>query len=301
MTGATKVSTSIGSPLYMAPEQILGRPVDCRTDVYGLGITLYELVSGYQPFNPRGKAEYLVLDAHVNEVPEPPTVYRFGIPQTIVDAVMRSLAKDPEARFRSADEFAQALPGLTDPATAQRSAPAAVVAGGLTQHVQRVAGLEQHARRGEHVLGLKCSVECVHEQHGDLAIPRGALQGLLACDARDRATQPPERVASPTRQAAPTRRSGSQLTGVEVLPPALCGPYLVSSRSACSMRTSFQSTSSSSAIIMGRWVFTPWPISGFLAMIVTMPSAATRTNALGRKVGAGACGACAKSSEMGSR
>jgi len=115
VTGATKASTSIGSPFYMAPEQILGRPVDCRTDVYALGITLYELLSGYRPFNTRGKAEYLVLDAHVNELPEPPTVYRFGIPQPIVDAVMRSLAKDPEARFQSADEFMRALPDVSAP------------------------------------------------------------------------------------------------------------------------------------------------------------------------------------------
>ena len=111
--GATKVSsTSIGSPLYMAPEQILGRAVDCRTDVYALGITLYELLSGQRPFNARGKAEYLVLDAHVNDLPEPPTVYRYGIPQPIVDAVMRSLAKDPDARFQSADEFMSALPDV---------------------------------------------------------------------------------------------------------------------------------------------------------------------------------------------
>jgi serine/threonine-protein kinase len=115
VTGATKASTSIGSPLYMAPEQILGRAVDCRTDVYALGITLYELLSGQRPFNSRGKAEYLVLDAHVNHTPEPPTVYRYGIPRPIVDAVMRALAKDPDARFQSADEFMRALPDVPAP------------------------------------------------------------------------------------------------------------------------------------------------------------------------------------------
>ncbi|MBV8145796.1 MAG: serine/threonine protein kinase [Gammaproteobacteria bacterium] len=116
VTGATKfTSTSIGSPLYMAPEQILGRTVDCRTDVYALGVTLYELLAGQRPFNSRAKAEYLVLDAHVNEVPEPPTVYRYGIPQPIVDAVMRALAKDPNARFQSVDEFMRALPEVPAP------------------------------------------------------------------------------------------------------------------------------------------------------------------------------------------
>lgn len=114
-TGATKASTSIGSPLYMAPEQILGRAVDCRTDVYALGITFYQVLSGQPPFNPRGKTEYSVLNAHVNDLPEPPTIYCRDIPQPIVDAVMRSLAKEPEARFQSADDFMHALPDVHAP------------------------------------------------------------------------------------------------------------------------------------------------------------------------------------------
>jgi eukaryotic-like serine/threonine-protein kinase len=112
-TGATKASTTIGSPLYMAPEQILGRPVDCRTDVYALGITLYQLLSGQLPFNPRGKTEYSLLNAHVNDLPEPPTVHFRDISQPLVDIVMRSLAKEPEARFQSADDFMRALPDVT--------------------------------------------------------------------------------------------------------------------------------------------------------------------------------------------
>jgi len=117
-TSATKASTSIGSPLYMAPEQILGRAVDCRTDVYALGITLYQLLSGQPPFNPRGKTEYSVLNAHVNDLPEPPTVHFRDISQPIVDVVMRALAKDPDARFQSADDFMRALPDITPPDTA---------------------------------------------------------------------------------------------------------------------------------------------------------------------------------------
>jgi predicted Ser/Thr protein kinase len=114
-TDATKASTSIGSPLYMAPEQILGRPVDCRTDVYALGITLYQLLSGQPPFDPRGKTEYSVLNAHVNDLPRPPTVHRRDIPQPVADAVMRALAKDPDARFQSADDFMRALPDIPAP------------------------------------------------------------------------------------------------------------------------------------------------------------------------------------------
>jgi eukaryotic-like serine/threonine-protein kinase len=115
-TGATRFgSTSIGSPLYMAPEQILGRPIDCRTDVYALGVTLYELVSGQKPFNPRGKTEYSLLNAHVNDLPEPPTVHCRDIPGPVVDVVLRALAKEPEARFQSVDELIHALPDASVP------------------------------------------------------------------------------------------------------------------------------------------------------------------------------------------
>src|SRR5262249_45545182 len=93
------------------------------------------------------------------------------------------------------------------------------------------------------------------------------------------------------RTAAPMRRSGSQLVGVEVLPPATCRPYLASSRSACSMRTSFQSTSSSSARSIGRCVFTPWPTSGFFERMVTTPSDATLMKATVSKAMAGAAAA----------
>jgi serine/threonine protein kinase len=113
--GATKASTSIGSPLYMAPEQILGRSVDWRTDVYALGISLYQLLSGQPPFNPRGKTEYSVLNAHVNDLPEPPTVHFRDIPQPIVDAVMCAIAKEPDARFQTVDDFMRALPDVPPP------------------------------------------------------------------------------------------------------------------------------------------------------------------------------------------
>jgi len=123
-SGATKFSTSIGTSLYMAPEQILGRSVDCRTDVYALGITLYELLSGQPPFNPRDKAEFLVLNAHVNEAPQPPTVHCPNIAQPLVDAVMCALAKQPDARFQSVDEFLSALPDFGAPTQAASQAQA---------------------------------------------------------------------------------------------------------------------------------------------------------------------------------
>jgi hypothetical protein len=83
-------------------------------------------------------------------------------------------------------------------------------------------------------------------------------------------------LTSIARPAAPTCRIGSQFIGVAMLPPANCPKYFLSSKSACSILTLFQSASSSSAMSIGSIVLTPWPTSGSLAMIVTVPSAAMR-------------------------
>ena len=82
--------------------------------------------------------------------------------------------------------------------------------------------------------------------------------------------------SSSCRPAAPAARMGSQLVGVAVLPPATCAWYRDGSKSACSTRTLAQSTSSSSAMSMGSMVLIPWPISGFLAVMVTRLSAVMR-------------------------
>ncbi|MGO9992775.1 MAG: serine/threonine-protein kinase [Steroidobacteraceae bacterium] len=109
-SGLTKVSTRIGSASYMAPEQIQGLPVDIRTDIYALGITLYELLAGRPPF--LSKVLFELEMAHVHDIPVPPTAHYPHIPQAAVDATMRALAKDPNDRFGSVEEFLRALPDL---------------------------------------------------------------------------------------------------------------------------------------------------------------------------------------------
>lgn len=109
-TDLARVSTRIGSTSYMAPEQILGRPVDEKTDIYVIGGTLYELLTGRPPF--QGLSQFEIDSAHVREPPTVPTEFCPDIPPGVVDAVMRALAKEPAERFGSADEFIQALPDL---------------------------------------------------------------------------------------------------------------------------------------------------------------------------------------------
>jgi hypothetical protein len=109
-SGQTRVSTRVGSASYMAPEQILGRPVDEKTDIYIMGGTLYELLTGRPPF--QGLSQFEIDSAHVRESPQLPTEFIVNIPPAAVAAIMKALAKEPSDRFATAEEFIQALPDL---------------------------------------------------------------------------------------------------------------------------------------------------------------------------------------------
>ncbi|MBV9507831.1 MAG: protein kinase, partial [Acidobacteriia bacterium] len=107
--GLTRTNTGAGTLLYMAPEQIRGSSADARTDIYAMGVTLYELLAGRVPF--LGGSQYEIEHAHIQQQPEPPTAYYPHIPRPVVDAVLKALAKDPAERFQTAEEFAAALGG----------------------------------------------------------------------------------------------------------------------------------------------------------------------------------------------
>lgn len=97
----------IGSPAYMSPEQGLGQELDERSDIYSLGIVLYEMLTQAAPFAKSTPGTMLMH--HVNTTPRPLRELRPDISQAVAQVVMRALAKDPEQRFGSASEFAQAL------------------------------------------------------------------------------------------------------------------------------------------------------------------------------------------------
>jgi serine/threonine-protein kinase len=97
-----------GTPMFMAPEQALGHPVDARSDVYALGAVLYFLLTATPPFF--AKNNVAVMRAHIDEPPLPPS-RRLGkeLPAELDALVLRCLAKNPEARFRDGEELAGAL------------------------------------------------------------------------------------------------------------------------------------------------------------------------------------------------
>jgi serine/threonine-protein kinase len=106
-TQLTKTGYVIGSPKYMAPEQILGKKVDERADVYSLGIILYEMLTGEPPYH-RGD-HMAVMYQHVQGKAKPPIEVNPAVPPGLSEIVMKAMAVDKARRFQSMDEMRSAL------------------------------------------------------------------------------------------------------------------------------------------------------------------------------------------------
>src|SRR5690606_702523 len=104
---ATRTGSILGTPHYMSPEQAQGSAVDQRSDLYSLGVILFERLTGSRPFD--APTLYGLLDQHVKQPPPPPSSRRHDLLPAFDQVVYRALAKQPEQRFQSAAEMKQAL------------------------------------------------------------------------------------------------------------------------------------------------------------------------------------------------
>ena len=109
---ATTTQTLIGTPAYMAPEQVQGRPVDARADIYALGLILYECLTGRRAF--AGTTPVEVALKQLQQRPPAPRQLRPEVPRALEAVVLRCLEKDPTRRFASAEAVAAALIGASD-------------------------------------------------------------------------------------------------------------------------------------------------------------------------------------------
>ena len=103
----TGEGSTMGTLRYMSPEQAMGRDLDCRADLYSLGVVVYEMLAGETPFT--GSTPYQTLHSLIYKPPPPLSLHNPRVAPGVESAVLRSLAKDPDKRFGTAGEFVQAL------------------------------------------------------------------------------------------------------------------------------------------------------------------------------------------------
>jgi serine/threonine protein kinase len=116
----TGTGHAVGTLAYMAPEQIRSGQADARSDIYSLGLTFYEMVTGHRPI--RGESEHALMNAQLSFVPPDPSTVNPVVPPAVSAAIMRALAKEPGLRFQTALELQAAL---RDPGQIPSHAPAA--------------------------------------------------------------------------------------------------------------------------------------------------------------------------------
>jgi eukaryotic-like serine/threonine-protein kinase len=136
----TEAGSIMGTAQYLSPEQARGAPVTASSDLYSVAIVLFEMLTGKVPFS--GDSAIEIAMKHLNELPKPPSKIRPEIPEQLDKVVLRALAKAPEDRYQTAEEFAEDLhrveaglplaPETSEAATALLAAPGTTI-GGTTQ------------------------------------------------------------------------------------------------------------------------------------------------------------------------
>ena len=143
----TQEGMSMGTPAYMSPEQAMGQATDARSDVYSLGILLYELAVGRLPFRVKTITE--AIRCHTKEPPPPPRSIRPDLPEPMERILLRALAKDPADRFPNAKALADALVDAL-PAASVATAPPTALAGAVSLMTQYQQSLVE--ARGSSIL-----------------------------------------------------------------------------------------------------------------------------------------------------
>ena len=110
----TKANVVMGSARYMSPEQVSGKNVDARSDLYSAACVIYEMIAGHSPFDAESNVD--LAAKHLSDAPEPPSKFTpLEVPAGLDAIILKGLAKNPDERYQSAAEFAQALVSVVRP------------------------------------------------------------------------------------------------------------------------------------------------------------------------------------------
>jgi eukaryotic-like serine/threonine-protein kinase len=187
----TRTGALLGTSSYLSPEQAQGRPADERSDLYSLGVVLYEMLTGRLPFS--GESDLAVAMQHVSVAPPNPRSLAPNMPEAWAAVVMKALSKQPADRYQSAEEFAAALRAARDgehaAAAGDPHAPAAAA-----PRAQPAASVS-HAHP-------KAAASDPHSQPAALA----PAATMVAADALTRPADAATRYMSEPRPASPGRR-----------------------------------------------------------------------------------------------
>ncbi|HZE89608.1 MAG TPA: serine/threonine-protein kinase, partial [Verrucomicrobiae bacterium] len=238
----TSAGTLVGTPNYMSPEQIMGRALDGRSDLFSLGVVLYELLTGDRPFG--GDTISTIIYKILHEIPKSPEVVNPRVPGALTQVILRAIDKDPTKRFQTGQEFAEALQAYLDSVAPQmRSAqlrssalrepaaetvaeipgagPAAAVASARAtaarRETARARGVVEPSRRRSRALPILLLVLA------GLGIAAAALYPKWS-PLLNGAPKPPEPAAQNPGAAEPTGRPTGDPGGVPGGEPVRSGP-----------------------------------------------------------------------------
>ncbi len=123
MTQTTRTGQIVGTIGYLAPERFLSKPADSRSDLYSVGVVMYEIFTGTVPFRNDKDDLVATIFSHVHDNPTPPHEINRNIPESLERVIMRAIDKEPNKRYQSAREYITDLQALLAPPSAVKRAP----------------------------------------------------------------------------------------------------------------------------------------------------------------------------------
>ena len=214
----TGTGLAVGTLAYMSPEQIGAAEVDARSDLYSLGLTFYEMVTGCRAV--QGATEHALMSAQLTHMPPEPAAVNPRIPGAMSVTIMRVLAKDPAKRFQSAREFQAALQSSEETVTMAQSPASPYVTTAL--HSPELADLETRLSRAIGPIAKRLVADAA-QRYGTIAEIRQALASQIE--------DPKEREAfsktSPGVDATTASRTGSTTAPRPVASTASFDPALL--------------------------------------------------------------------------